>query len=292
VTESHLDDAQLTELCSGLGFVEGPLWTSDGRLLVTSISRGEVYEVALAGGAEPLLEVGGTPTGLAEDRSGHLWVMQPGPSPLKSSSEKVVDHPCLQRWSVRDRTQVSEAASGIVAPNDCILGPDGRIWFGDMIYTDERRETDPARVSAMDPETGAVEVMSAEVVYPNGIGFDPAGTTMYACSTGQHEVLAFDWDGTSLANRRVLAALGEDFHADGLALDQEGNLYVAAAWGDAVYVLAPSGDLIQKLDLPGTRVVSVCFAGPKLDTLVMTAAKGGRVLALPAPIPGLPAFTA
>ena len=31
-------------LAAGIGFTEGPLWTSDGRLLVTSMSRGLIYQ--------------------------------------------------------------------------------------------------------------------------------------------------------------------------------------------------------------------------------------------------------
>ena len=31
-------------IAAGLGFTEGPVWTNDGRLLVTSISHGAIYE--------------------------------------------------------------------------------------------------------------------------------------------------------------------------------------------------------------------------------------------------------
>ena len=37
-------------LASGLGFTEGPVWTRDHRLLVTSVSRGVVHEIDLARG--------------------------------------------------------------------------------------------------------------------------------------------------------------------------------------------------------------------------------------------------
>lgn len=38
----------------------------------------------------------------------------------------------------------------------------------------------------------------------------------------------------------------------------------------------------------GTMPTSVCFAGDALDRLIVTVAKGGRVLAFPVEIPGLP----
>jgi len=37
-------------VAEGLGFTEGPVWTRDGRLLVTSIDHGVIYEIDSDGG--------------------------------------------------------------------------------------------------------------------------------------------------------------------------------------------------------------------------------------------------
>jgi len=38
-------------VAEGLGFTEGPVWTRDGRLLVTSIDHGVIYQIGAGGGA-------------------------------------------------------------------------------------------------------------------------------------------------------------------------------------------------------------------------------------------------
>ncbi|MDZ4278104.1 MAG: SMP-30/gluconolactonase/LRE family protein, partial [Dehalococcoidia bacterium] len=60
-----------------LGFTEGPVWTRDGRLLVTSISHGVVYE---AGSGKPrvVAETKGGPNGMAEGGDRVLYVTQNG----------------------------------------------------------------------------------------------------------------------------------------------------------------------------------------------------------------------
>jgi gluconolactonase len=78
---------------------------------------------------------------------------------------------------------------------------------------------------------------------------------------------------------------------DGLALGVEGRLCVAALDADAIMVFDDEGRLEQRLDFAEpTFPTNLCFAGPGLDVLVVTAAKGGRVLAFdrPGTAPGLP----
>jgi gluconolactonase len=288
VTDSGpLRAADVTELCSGLGFVEGPIADAAGDVLLTSVSRGAVYRVPSAGGEpEQVVEVGGTPTGLAMDRSGKLWIMQPGPSALKTSSELPVPVPCLQTWSPSDGLAAT-VVDGVGAPNDAILGPDGRVWFSDMVNTDERHTTVPGRISAVDTATGVVEVLTEDVIFPNGVAFGPAGDVVYVSSTSGAQVLSYRWDGSALSDRQVFASFPENEHPDGLAMDAEGNLYVATAWGDTIRVFTAGGAQIGLVSLPKSMPASVCFAGPDRSTLIVAAARGGRVLAIPASVPGV-----
>jgi gluconolactonase len=277
----------VVELCSGLGFVEGPIADEAGDVILTSVSRGAVFRVPAAGGEpEQLVEVGGTPTGLARDEAGTLWIMQPGPSALKTSSELPVPVPCLQTWSA-SAGLAATVSDGIGAPNDAILGPDGRVWFSDMVNTDERHTTVPGRISAVDTATGAVEVLTEDVIFPNGVAFGPAGDVVYVSSTSAAQVLRYRWDGSTLSDRQVFASVPETEHPDGLAMDVEGNLYVATAWGDTIRIFSPEGTEIGMVPLPKAMPASVCFAGPERSTLMVAAARGGRVLAIPSSVPGV-----
>ena len=64
-------------VASDIGFTEGPVWTRDGRLLVTSISHGAIYEVG-EGEAHVVAQTDGGPNGMAEGEDGTLYVTQNG----------------------------------------------------------------------------------------------------------------------------------------------------------------------------------------------------------------------
>ncbi|MCD0483831.1 SMP-30/gluconolactonase/LRE family protein [Streptacidiphilus sp. ASG 303] len=86
---------------------------------------------------------------------------------------------------------------------------------------------------------------------------------------------------------------------DGMALDAEGNLWVAFWGGSAVRCLAPDGRVLETVELPVPQVTSVAFGGDALDTLwITTAARGtdpddpaphGALFRCDAPVRGLPA---
>jgi gluconolactonase len=83
-----------------------------------------------------------------------------------------------------------------------------------------------------------------------------------------------------------------DSGADGLALGADGVLYAAVPRAERIAVLDPDGRERPSLRFDGpTFPTNLCFAGPDLDVLVVTAAKGGRVLALDPPIPPTPGPT-
>jgi sugar lactone lactonase YvrE len=75
--------------------------------------------------------------------------------------------------------------------------------------------------------------------------------------------------------------------ADGLAVDQEGGVWVALGAADYVARFNPDGSLERKFDVPATFVSSLCFGGPDMRDLYITTGDGklrrGR-----SDIPGLP----
>jgi gluconolactonase len=262
-------------LAADIGFTEGPLWTADGRLLVTSLSRGLIYEISLDGGAREWAEPGGGPNGLALDAEGTVWVAQNGGATRPSKSARPV-RPGLQ--TVRDGVVDDVLTAGCDAPNDLALGPDGRIWFTDPHGPFDER---PGTVRAYDPRTGALETLLEGLEYPNGLAF--AGDELLVAETRTGRVLRFALDGAPLGE---LATLREG-RPDGMALDAAGNLYVAATSADAVLVYDGEGREREPIRFDGpTMPTNVAFAG---DVLVVTAGKGGRVFAVEGVAAGAPA---
>ncbi len=110
---------------SGIGFREGPVWTREGRLVVTSIDHGCLYEIT-KGRAKVLANTGGGPNGLAEGAGGTLYVAQNGGIVGMGEKSPEGTEPGIQAVRGEDVTYV---ARGLDAPNDLCFGPDGRLYF-------------------------------------------------------------------------------------------------------------------------------------------------------------------
>lgn len=277
----------MRELASGIGFTEGPVWTHDGRLLVTSISRGLVYEVPVDGGeARAVLEAGGGPNGMAEDAAGAIWIAQNGGTIVASRSDRPVA-PGLQRWAGGGEPE-DVPLTGLDAPNDCVLAPDGRIWFTDPRGSAAGDRPQPGRLCAYDCATGTLTVLREGLLYPNGLAFGPDPAELYLAETITRRILRFRVDGAgdALGEPDVFAELpaGEP---DGIAFDARGRLHVAATTADCVVVFDADGSPVKRLELGPTFPTNLCFGGPDRATLFVTAGRGGRVLALERDAPGL-----
>lgn len=257
-------------LAGGIGFTEGPLWTDDGRLLVVALSRGAVVEVGLDGGVRGSVDVRGGPNGLAQDDNGRIWTAQNGGSVRASSSSRPA-RPGLQRI---DRNGVTDIpVPRAQAPNDLAIGPDGRMWFTDP---GTPGATEHGRVCAFDGDSGAVDVILDDIDYPNGLAI--AGDELYLAQTSLGLVSRYRWDGHRLLPAGDAFVLPEG-GPDGLALDVEGRLYAAAPEANAIFVFGGDGRVEERIGFAEPAFpTNLCFAGPNLDLLVVTAAKGGRVL--------------
>jgi len=129
------------------------------------------------------------------------------------------------------------------------------------------------------------------IANPNGVQLSPDEKTLYANDKDGEYLLAFDVkpDGT-LANRRNFAKyksvkqpsskdplLAEDNGADGLAVDNDGRVYVATNVG--VEVFSPKGQFLGAIPaIWGAEVnalkkpQNLAFSGPGKKTLYMVGA--------------------
>ncbi|MDE8649343.1 SMP-30/gluconolactonase/LRE family protein [Rhodococcus qingshengii] len=275
-----------TVIADGIGFTEGPAKIDDHAVAVTSINRGHIYRVPLDGSGPTLLcETGGGPNGIALSKDGDLWITQNGGTAMPSRST-MKTAPSLQRWT---KGELSVELTGTVtAPSDCVFGPDGRLWFTD---TAEHAvgEVKPGRLHAYDPVTHKLETQMGGLMFPNGLAFDSTHDKLYVAETATDTVRRYDVplgggctaDGWAVTLRRG--------RPDGMAVDTAGWLWIAGSSGDNVIAVDDNGNLRHELLFgTGVLVTSVCFAGAELDRLIVTVAKGGTVISLPAVHPGLP----
>ena len=182
--------------------------------------------------------------------------------------------------------------------NDIFTDAQGRIYAGTMRtspFGEQDGPRTPGELWRIDAEGKATELYG-DVSLTNGIGFSPDGRVLYHSDTARRHVIAHDVasDGTC-GGRRAFATL-ERGAPDGLAVDVEGFVWVAAYGGACVTRLDPEGRVERHVDVPASAVTSLCFGGEDgCDLIVVTADNtddpglGGCVLRTRAPVAGLPA---
>jgi gluconolactonase len=270
----------LEVIAKDLGFTEGPV-AVPGGVAVCSNSHGAVYR--LLDGQEPQrVGTGGGANGMTADASGALYVAQNGGAwagePCDAGVQRIVGD------------EVEYVVTGLSAPNDICIGPDGRLYFTDPRREGKPHEPDagvPGRLYSCTVDGDDLRLLHEGLKFINGLAFDPSGTKLYLTATATRQILAADWVDGEVGDPQLVAAL-ESGAPDGMAFDSEGNLWVAATLADALHVLSPEGAWIRSVDAPeGSFPTNCCFGGDDLRTLYVTGGRGGIVLQGRVDAPGL-----
>ena len=114
------------------------------------------------------------------------------------------------------------------------------------------------------------------VTISNGIAWSLDNHLMYYIdtATGGIDVFDFNLEAGTIANRRRFVTMPPEANMpDGMTIDAEGHLWVAA-WGSwHVYRFAPDGALDRAIRLPVAQITSCTFGGADLTDLYITSAR-------------------
>lgn len=201
----------------------------------------------------------------------------------------------------------SAPAGEFRADGELVMFNDGKPdpWGRFVAGTKHIEESGPQGSLYMLSSGGSVTTLLEGVTISNGLAWSADRKTFYYIDTPTQLVEAFDVQAESgaLTRRRQVAAV-PDGYPDGMAIDEEGHLWVAIWDGQRVDRYAPSGERALSISVPeGGRVSSVAFGGPDLSTLYITTARAGMseeelaraphagdLFAFEAPVSGPPAF--
>jgi gluconolactonase len=162
-------------------------------------------------------------------------------------------------------------------------------------------------VYRVDPDGTVTQLLRwPEIHMPNGIVTSPDNRTLYlieAHPDAEHhrDIRAYDLlpDG-SLKNERIVIDFYPGRSGDGMCIDAQGNLYVAAglhqrrgtsetlATRPGIHVVSPAGKLLAFRETPEDTVTNCTFGGDDLRTLYVTC--GSLLLAIRSQIPGKAAY--
>jgi sugar lactone lactonase YvrE len=157
--------------------------------------------------------------------------------------------------------------------NDAKVSPDGALFLGSMAYENQSNEGAFYRLSK---DGKKLDRLFGEVGISNGLDWSVDKSKMYFIDTLAMKVDLFDYNNGEISNRRTLVEISDGMgYPDGMCSDSEDNIWVAFWMGSCVRGFdGKTGKQIAEIKLPVQKVTSCCFAGEKLDQLIITTAVG------------------
>lgn len=246
--------ADLEALAWGYGLLEGPRCDARGNLFFSDVPNGGVYQLAPDGSVTTAVPKRRGVGGIALHEKGGLVLGGRNVCHVLDGETRVVFQP----------------DSGL---NDLFVDAGGQVIFG-TLRSDPNASggRSPGECWRIEAEGEAVQLYP-DVALSNGIGLSPDGGTIYHSDTEVNGVWAHDYEaGGGVANRRFLVQ-SADLQPDGLAVDEEGNVWVADVSGSrAVRVFSPTGEEVARVAVPSRMVTSLCFGGAdRRDVYIVTA---------------------
>lgn len=244
----------------GFTGTEGPLGLPDGSLIFTETQANRITRIDENDNVTTFIADSNGANGLALGPGGELYAVQT----LKP--QVGIIHPAEKAKVLAEKYN----GKPLNRPNDLVLDKKGGVYFTDPgpngPAKPDQAPAQPA-VYYIKP-SGELVLIDNEIKRPNGIQLSPDEKVLYVANTAGEHVIAFDIaaDG-SVSNKRNFAKLedalqntenGPSSGADGLAVDAEGRLYVAANTG--IQVFSPKGEFLGNIKLP-KKAQNIAFAG-------------------------------
>jgi sugar lactone lactonase YvrE len=157
--------------------------------------------------------------------------------------------------------------------NDGSVDPQGRFVVGTLALGEGTGDEVLLRVSA----DGAVETLRAGIGLSNGIAFSPDGATIFHVDTLANTISRHSYGNGDFDRGEPWVVVLQDLPAypDGLTVDSDGMLWIAQWGGSSVRRHAPTGELLDIVEVDATQASCPAFVGPDLATLAITTAQEG-----------------
>ena len=287
---------------TAVAFLEGPAADAAGNIYFTDIWNNRILKFDSRSGTTSVWRAdSGRANGLLFDARGRLLACEGnefGPGGRRRITRTEI--PTGELEVLTDRFDGVPYNS----PNDIAARANGQIFFTDPCYGDRStmRMADES-IYRIDPGGGVTRAITQPIIQrPNGVALAPDERTLYVVDScpvpgGNRKIWAFDLaeDGTT-SRQRLVFDFAPGRGGDGMAVDVEGNLYVAAGIArprgphetaecpPGIYVLTPAGKLVGRIPIPEDVLTNVTFGGDDLRTMYITA--GRTLYSIRTAIPG------
>jgi len=241
-------------------FTEGASTDKYGNVFFTDQPNNKIWEYDTNGKLSVFLDSAGRSNGMYFDRQGNLVTCAD-------------EHD--QLWSISPKKKIKVLLTNfnghlMNGPNDIWIDAKGGIYMTDPYYqrnywTRTKSDLDGQKVYYLPKGSHQPIIVDSIIKKPNGIVGTPDGKYLYVADIGANKTYKYtiNKNGT-LSNRLLIIEQG----ADGITLDEEGNIYLC---GNGVTIYSPSGKKIGHIAINEPWTANLCFGGKNKDVLFITA---------------------
>jgi gluconolactonase len=289
----HFTDNEAREEVE-VAFLEGPAVDRSGSVYFSDIPAERILKWDPARRKLSVFrESSHQANGLRFDRDGRLLACEGGGRVTRTE------------FASGEVTVLAESFAGkpLGSPNDLEVDAASRVYFTSRLGNRDPEKGNVNAVYRIDAPGSLVRLLAwPQIDMPNGIATSPDDRTLYLVDAdgregGARRIRAYDLSPTGdVSQERLVYDFSPGRSGDGMAVDAEGNLYVAAGLHrrrgtsetldtrPGIHVVAPDGRLLDFLETPEDTLTNCSFGGEDLRTLYITCGK--RLLSVRCRIPG------
>lgn len=274
---------------ASVAFTEGPTVAEDGTVYFTDLYNNRIMRQSTDGTLSVFRQPSHRANGLLFDSEWRLLACEGG------DGNQILPRVTRTNMATGEIEILAESYNGkqLHQPNDLSFDAQGRIYFTDRPGANRTAaQTGVHGVYRIDLD-GSIEriLTEPEVLRPNGIVISPDDSTLYVIETeqsagGPRLIRAYDLSESGrVSNTRIFHDFYPGRSGDGMTIDSEGNLYVAAGLNNlrgtsetlatvaGIHVFSPAGELLEHIPIPEDTITNAAFGGPDMRTLYVTAGK-------------------
>lgn len=158
--------------------------------------------------------------------------------------------------------------------NDGYIDFYGRLWFGSM-DSEEKNTTGALYLLDWYDKHPVLKKQDQGYCVINGPVISLNKQNLYCSHSNAHEIFSFKMKNKNELSHKHLFVKEMDGYPDGMALDEEDNLWVCLYQGHKINIYSSEGKKIQTIPFPCPNITKIAFGGKDRKNAFVTSASAG-----------------